>query len=377
MSHFQKRAQKNKPYYLSKSDTWGRRGNWLDATPCVPSKESRITNHASLLIVLTSVSMPGENALRITEKAHFYRLSGRIRCRNVGSERSALRCSGAQFISAKFVAYFAYRLSTAPHLKAVKITARMVIGLIAATGSAHRDRLIDVNAWHMISASRDGHESAIESAGREWLTGTRKRGGYQRKIGSMSDRPLWVRSHHRHFFYSQVLLFLSSMLARIDLVLLCCTARRHARTSSCRASLEFVSPVARQPVQQPCNALPLAGDYVICLFQTANPFFPILMVERMRHGRRTPARQILHHVLEMIQLVVDQSGRTSRAALRGRLGVCAAHFSYPVDDSLAKPVLRALCAAPGRRRPLLCAVAIPVLGDVRGSVGPSAKPAVV
>jgi hypothetical protein len=35
-------------------------------------------------------------------------------------------CSGAQFISAKFIAYFAYRQLTAPHLKPVRITAKMI-----------------------------------------------------------------------------------------------------------------------------------------------------------------------------------------------------------------------------------------------------------
>jgi hypothetical protein len=77
-------------------------------------------------------------------------------------------------------------------------------------------------------------------------------------------------------------------------------------------------------------------------FKRAEALFPILMVERMRHAGRAPARHVLDHVLEMLQLAIHQTGRTPSTALRGRLLARAAHLSHPVNDLLAKRLPRTL-----------------------------------
>jgi hypothetical protein len=86
--------------------------------------------------------------------------------------------------------------------------------------------------------------------------------------------------------FSQVLLFLLSMLARTDLVLPCRTAPLIStlplmplQRSGRRAPLERDTGLSRQSVEQLFDALLLTGDQFVRMPETANTFFPILMVE--------------------------------------------------------------------------------------------------
>jgi hypothetical protein len=73
--------------------------------------------------------MARECVFQFTEKACFYRLSGRFTCRNEGDGRwregPCRAAQFAQFISAKFKAGFRNDYLTAPHLKTVTFTVKM------------------------------------------------------------------------------------------------------------------------------------------------------------------------------------------------------------------------------------------------------------
>ena len=64
--------------------------------------------------------------------------------------------------------------------------------------------------------------------------------------------------------------------------------------------------LARKLVEQGNDAMPLGGHEFVCIGQSANAFFPILAIEPMECVIGIGARNVLDHVLKMVELPVGE-----------------------------------------------------------------------